>query len=133
MPKPYAEGIASLAGMEAFCGGSINNIFVFPAMRRGRGAVFEHLRQIFERLHRYNVKLHPGKCKLAQPWVEYLDHVISVKRIAPNPRKLKAVQEFPVPISVHGVRQFLGMASYNCRFIHGLAKIVTPTQCIDPQ
>ena len=42
--------------------------------------------------------------------------------IAPNPGKVRAVQEFPVPTSVKGLLQFLGMASY----LHGFAKIAAP-------
>ena len=46
--------------------------------------------------------------------------------IAPNPGKVRAVQEFPVPTSVKGLWQFLGMASY----LHGFAKIAAPLHAL---
>ena len=49
--------------------------------------------------------------------MEYLGHVILEEGISPNPDKVKAVCEFPVPTSVKGVRQFLGTASYYRRFM----------------
>ena len=56
--------------------------------------------------------------------------VISTKGIAPNPGKVRAVQEFPVPASVKGVRQFLGMASYYRRFMPGFAKTAAPLHAL---
>ena len=40
------------------------------------------------------------------------------------------MREFPVPTSVRGVRQFLGMASYYRRFIPGFAKIAAPLHAL---
>ena len=115
--------LAGLGGVEAFCSVFIDDVLVFSDTMDEH---IEHLRQIFQRLRRYNLKLHPGKCKFARPSVEYLGHVISAAGIAPNPAKVQAVQEFPVPTSVRGVRQFLGMASYYRRFMPGFAKIAAP-------
>ena len=33
----------------------------------------------------------------------------------PNPKKIHAVQEWPIPTDVTEARQFLGLASYHCR------------------
>ena len=37
--------------------------------------------------------------------------------MAPDPSKIQAVQEWPVPSNITDVRQFLGSASYYCRYI----------------
>ncbi len=89
-----------------------------------------HLKQVFARLRRAGLMLHPGKCRLAQPKVVYLGHVISKDEILPNPDKVEAVQRFPVPTSVKGVRQFLGIASYYRRFIPLFAKIAAPLHAL---
>ena len=101
-------------GLESFCSVYIDDILVFSANPEEH---VEHLRQIFGRLRRFGLKLHPEKCKFGRSRVEYLGHVISEEGISPNPDKVKAVCEFPVPTSVKGVRQFLGMASYYRRFM----------------
>ena len=102
-----------LAGLESFCSVYIDDIIVFSETVKEHG---DHLCQIFQRLWRFRLKLHPEKCKFARPSVGYLGHVISGEGIAPNPEKIRAVQNFPVPTSVKAVRQFLGMASYYRRF-----------------
>ena len=76
------------------------------------------------------LKLHPEKCKFGQSRVEYLGHVISEEGISPNPDKVKAVCEFPVPTLVKGVRQFLGMASYYRLFMPMFAKIAAPLHAL---
>ena len=51
--------------------------------------------------------LHPQKCTLAQQEVNYLGHMVSKKGIMPDPGKIEAVKEIPVPMNVRAVHQFL--------------------------
>ena len=53
---------------------------------------------------------------------ETLGHVISKDGIYPDPEKLSAIQEYPVPRTVKEVRAFLGLANYYRKF----AKIAGP-------
>ena len=58
-----------LAGLELFCSVYIDDIIVFSETVEEHG---DHLCQIFQRLRRLCLKLHPEKCKFARPGVEYL-------------------------------------------------------------
>ena len=118
-----------LAGLP-FCSVYIDDIIVFSdSVEEHIG----HLREVFGRLRRANLKLHPKKCQFARCSVLYLGHVITAEGIAPNPEKVDAVKRFPSPTSVKGVRQFLGMASYYRRFIPGFAKIPSPLHALTQQ
>ena len=44
----------------------------------------------------------------------------------PDPEKVEAVSDWPVPKNVTGVRAFIGLCSYYRRFICGLAHIAGP-------
>ena len=119
-----------LAGLGDFCGVFIDDIVVFSDSVEEH---LEHLRRLFARLRRAHLKLHPVKCRFVKRRVVYLGHVISPEGIGPNPEKVEAVERFPIPTSVKGVRQFLGLASYYRRFIPSFAKIAAPLHALTRQ
>ena len=86
----------------------------------------EHLRVVLNRLHRAGLKLKAKKCHFVRQLIEYLGHAIMPEGMFPNPHRAKAVRNFPVPTSITGVRQFLGLAFYYCRFIENFAQVASP-------
>ena len=86
----------------------------------------EHLRQVIQRLLEAGLKLKPGKCHFAKKEVQYLGHVITPWGVKTNPKLVEAVQEFPAPEDVKGLRRFLGMTSYYRKFISNFAKLAEP-------
>ena len=58
--------------------------------------------------------------------MEYLGHVVTADGVAPDPVKVKAVQDWKVPENVREIRSFLGLAGYYRRFIQDFAKIAAP-------
>ena len=93
----------------------------------------QHLQQVFLRLRSVGLLLHPKKCRFAEPSVSYLGHIVSKDGILPDPGKVSAVQQFPVPTTVKGVRQFLGLASYYRHFVPNFAKIAGPLYVLTKQ
>ena len=101
----------------------IDDVLIFS---RSLEEHLQHLRRVLERLRSANLKLKPSKCHFIRQEVEYLGHIITPDGLKPNPGRVEAVQQFPVPESVTQVRQFLGLTSYYRRFIDGFAKIASP-------
>ena len=64
------------------------------------------------RLRNAGLKVKPIKCHFLCQKVEYLGHLITPNGISPNPARIQAVQDFPIPTSVKEVRQFVGLAYY---------------------
>ena len=58
--------------------------------------------------------------------VKCLGHVISADGVQPDPDKIAAVRDWPVPTTVRELRSFLGFSGYYRRFVEGYSKIVGP-------
>ena len=94
------------------------------------GRTFEsmllNLDMVLGKLQEAGLKLKPRKCQLFKKEVEYLGHIVSSAGIRTDPKKIEAVQTWPVPKNVTELRAFVGLCSYYRRFIQGFADIAKP-------
>ena len=65
-----------------------------------------------KRLSKANLFLQPDKCEFFKREVAYLGHIITDNGIRPDPKKIIAVENFPVPKTRKNIKQFLGLAGY---------------------
>jgi hypothetical protein len=82
------------------------------------------LQRIFHRLIQVGLKLKPSKCSIGMPKLVYLGHIISKEGIRPHPDKLKAVEDFPMPVNTECLQLFIGLANHYRRFVKAFAMIV---------
>jgi len=90
----------------------------------------QRLDAVLQRFLRAGLKLKPRKCQLFQERVHFLGHVVSDHGVAPDPAKVEAVQQWPVPTSIAEVRSFLGLALYYRRFVLDFARIAHPLHAL---
>ena len=86
----------------------------------------QHLEEIFKRIEKAGLKINPDKCHFGAQSLQFLGHIITNKGILPDPSKIEAVKNYPVPQNLTHLRAFLGLASYYRRFIRDFSKISTP-------
>ena len=86
----------------------------------------QHLRMLFDRLRQSNIKLKPTKCSFGLSELVFLGYKISRTGIAPDPGKIKAVEFFPTPRDVTGVKSFTGLCNYYRKFVKDFARIAQP-------
>ena len=72
------------------------------------------------------LKLQLSKCELFKTNLLYIGHVMSEDGIRTDPKKIEAVLQWSVPVTVTDVRCFLGLTNYYRRFLKGYAKIARP-------
>ena len=90
----------------------------------------QHLREVFQHLTNAGLTLRGRKCHIGLTNVSYLGHVFSATGMSPDPKKVQAVKEWPVPINATEVRQFLGLASYYRRYIQQFSDIAAPLNAL---
>ena len=86
----------------------------------------ERLRKVFDHLATAGLKLKTMKCHFAKREVCYLGHIVSANGIRPDPAKITAVKDYPVPRNLKELKQFLGLTNYYRRFVKGYSKIAEP-------
>ncbi|MBJ4999896.1 hypothetical protein JGF38_23155 [Salmonella enterica subsp. enterica serovar Hadar] len=94
------------------------------------GKTFEqHLRNlktVFVRLRTAGLKLSLKKCMVFQKETCYLGHVISDDGIKMDPDKIHAISTWPVLRNIHELRSFLGLCSYDRRFMKRFSVTAAP-------
>ena len=71
-----------------------------------------------------------SKCDLNMPEVLYLGHIVFKPGVAVDPKKVSAVQDWPVPKNLHDLRCFLGLTNYFRTFIQGYSARVAALTCL---
>ena len=84
----------------------------------------KNLNEVLGRLTNAGLKLKPSKCHLLQQEVVFLRHVVSETGIKPDPAKIEAIINWPVPKHVHDIGVFVGFCSYYSHFVCGFSTIV---------
>ena len=89
-------------------------------------AHLQHVNAVLTALREHQLKLKRTKCSFAQHSVAYLGHVITAEGVAMDKEKIDAITTWPQPLSVRGLRGFLGLAEYYRRFIQDYGAIAAP-------
>ena len=110
------EGLPGVACM-------MDDVVVFAKTKQEHDA---RLESTLKKLASAGVTLNPDKCVFEQNSIKYLGHIVSEKGITADPAKIKAIQDFPSPKNVTGVRQFLGMVNQLAKFIPNIAEKTKP-------
>lgn len=86
----------------------------------------EKLEKVMKRVREVGLKLNKAKCRFRQSQVSYVGHLITDKGIKPDPEKVTAITEIPVPEGTADLQRFLGMANYVSKFIENFSEVSAP-------
>lgn len=101
----------------------LDNVIIFsPSFEEH----LRHLRLVCYRFRDANIKLKPSKCHFSHAEVNYFGGVVSWDGVRPDPEKIKAVQDFPIPKTPLVVRAFLGLSGYYRKFVRDFSRSAAP-------
>lgn len=113
--------LSGLQGLQCFV--YLDDIVIYASSLEQHSS---KLKAIFDRLKLNNLKLQPDKCEFLRREVSYLGHVITSDGVKPNPDKVSAINNFPVPVDQKSIKIFLGLVGYYRKFISNFAQIAKP-------
>ncbi|UYV79900.1 K02A2.6-like [Cordylochernes scorpioides] len=86
----------------------------------------KRLETVLTRVSKSGLTLNKDKCKFAVTTIRFLGNKIDPNGIQVDPKRKRAILEFPKPRSVKELRQCLGMVNFSDRFVPNLAEISHP-------
>src|SRR3954462_4618298 len=79
--------------------------------------LIDDLRETFDNLDRYRIKLNPEKCAFGVPSGQLLSYFISQRGIEANPKKIRSIMAMEKPKNLKGLQQLAGRIAVLSRFI----------------
>ena len=124
-PSTFQALINSVLGPELrhCCLVYLDDIVVFS---KSAPEHLEHLQLVLSKLKKAQLYAKLSKCKFGLTSVKFLGHIVSENGLEPDPAKVGIVQDWPVPLNVKQVRQFVGLAQYFRKFIQGFSTLIAP-------
>ena len=117
--KAMAQILQGLQGVIVF----IDDILVTG---RTREEHIRNLRNVLDRLRQAGLRLKRSKCLFFQKSLEYLGHNISKEGVRPTDERVKCVLEAPPPLNKQQLKSFLGLTTYNAKFLPSLSHVLHP-------
>jgi hypothetical protein len=77
----------------------------------------KHVRRVLEKLREKDLPVKLSKCEFHKHRIAFLGYIVSENGLAPDPEKIKAIEEWPEPTDVKDVQAFLGLANYYRKFV----------------
>ena len=102
----------------------IDDIMIFT-----KGSLAEHqakVKEVLQCLCDNDLFAHPKKCSFDKTEVEYLGMFVNQDSIRMDDSKVKAITDWPAPMTVRSVCSFLGLANFYQCFIKNYATLAKP-------
>ena len=89
----------------------------------------EHLdlvERVLSTLAAYGVKVKSSKCNWFTNEVDYLGHIVSSEGLRKSPAYVEKVSQMPLPSTVREMREFLGLANFQRKFVPNFSSLQKP-------
>jgi hypothetical protein len=84
------------------------------------------VRKVLHKLREKALPVKLSKCEFHKHSVGFLGYIISEHGLAPDPKKVEAIKEWPEPTNVREVQSFNGVMNFYRRFIKNFSAIAGP-------
>ena len=82
-----------------------------------------HVRQVLTLMRKHKLYANLKKCIFAASEIPLLGCIVGKNGVRPDPEKIKAITDWPVPVDVKGLRKFLGLAAYVHKYSRNYAEM----------
>ncbi|KAE9283090.1 hypothetical protein PR003_g27230 [Phytophthora rubi] len=83
----------------------------------------EHLRKVFALMRKHKLYANLKNCIFGASEIPVIVCLVGKNSVRPDPGKARVINEWPTPSNVKELRQFLGLATYLCKYVSNYAAI----------
>ena len=84
----------------------------------------KHVKEVLKKFQKKNLYFKSEKCKFHKQQVEYLEHIVTTKKLKMNSKKIKTVIEFFMSECIKNIQTFQKLAKYYQKFITNFINII---------
>ena len=117
--RRMSEILADLEGIVCL----IDDILIYAETQEEHD---RRLDKVLQRLQERGLTLNASKCLFSCSQLPFLGQILNQDGVKPDPNKVVAIQQVPVPQNVGDVRRFLGMVNQMGKFTPNLAEMTKP-------
>ena len=110
-------------GTDAFVAVYLDDILIYSNTAEEH---LVHIQKVLQVLRDANLYAKLKKCHFNNVQIEYLGHIVGQGMVQTDPKKVEAIQHYPLPETVTELRSFLGLANQFRKFVQGYAGIAAP-------
>ena len=92
---------------------------------------YQNLKAFLRRARERNLSLNSEKLRLRQSQVAFIGHLLTAEGLKPDPSKVQAIVDYPVPTNLAELRTFLGMVQYLAKFCQHLSTASQPLRQLE--
>uniref|UniRef100_H3GYS8 Reverse transcriptase domain-containing protein n=1 Tax=Phytophthora ramorum TaxID=164328 RepID=H3GYS8_PHYRM len=113
-----------LRSVRDFAPSYFDDVFIHSRAVNGKSDVemhTEHLRKLLELMRKHKLYANLKKCIFGATEIPVLGCLVGKNGVRPDPGKVRVINEWPTPLNVKELRQFLGLATYLCKYVSNYA------------
>ena len=86
-----------------------------------------------DRARARNLKMNPEKIQFKLKKIAFVGFHITEEGVSPDPSRIQAITQMPVPTSTLAVQRFIGMVNYSNTFCPAIAETISPLHSLTRQ
>ena len=95
-------------------------------LHSARASLDENVNLFLKRCVQKGIVLNANKCQHAVTCIPFMGHLLTSDGIKPDPDKVPAIQDMPIPANVAVIRRVNGTVTYLSKFLPRLSEVIEP-------
>ena len=95
--------------LDDFCVAYLDDILIYSKSQEDHD---KHVKLVLDQLQKHHLRIDLEKSEFDKDEIEFLGHIIGIHGIRMDPKKVKAILQWPTPQNLKELQAFLGLANY---------------------